>query len=305
MSNYYPQQVPKNDPLNKKVGELIRIVTTRRDFKGNIWRELLARAVEKNGGYSSGYHERYALEWNVALGFGVPDSDRVLQNVFEHDNMEHTREDFMCVVPPERLEEWCSDWDDEHTQERLWSIVQESMAEGVTGSVKGTYLASIRPEIANRYGLVYHNWPWKFARRTEEDMAYYDAYKKAGWMRVEPFSKDIEFDASFELHGRSGKHLCLTEFEGRSLEMSSDKFAETLRKWDDGYSNEWCQKLLAYIAECDEMFSSKAVKGEFDYQVLYRAAQDLNDLYDECEKAQKEAAERLYWAERDVMTEAA
>lgn len=279
---------------------------TRRDFKGNVYRELLAQAIEKNGGYSSGYHDRYALSWNVALGWGIPDSDKILEKVFfDNEYMEHTREDFMKVVPAARLKEWSDEWDNEHSQGRVWEDVQESMARSVTEGDDDA-MRTIRPEIAKRFGLVYHNWPLRYERIAKSDAAFYPAGKE-GWKLSEPFSKHLNFDVSFELHGRGGKHLCLTEFEGRGLNVRSDHLAEAIRddsqEWDRGnYPNEWCQKLLAYIHECDIMFDHKAVRSEFDYQVLFRAAQELNDVYDECEKAAKEAEEVAYWNSRDIAT---
>lgn len=274
----------------------------RSDFKGCVWRELCARAIEANYGYSRGYGERFALEWTVGIYVGVPDSDDLLDprkgkpGVWEalRENWSVTREEFEATVSDKRLAEWREEWDDERNKSNLWQFVVEVMADDFRGSVQGTTWASVRPEIANRYGLGYYS-PVRFERRDpDKDRAYYPA-KVEGWKRVSEFANVPDFDATFEFHGRGGKHLCLVEFEGVSIEHSSDDLADLIRNHNDErggcYSNEWCQKLLAYIHECDLMFTSKLAGEEFEYQCRFRAADELHDLYEQCKAEREEAAE--------------
>lgn len=277
----------------------------RRDFKGSVWRELCARAVEANCGYSSGYFDRYALSWDVAINWGVPDADSpgIQTDAFNAlaENWGVTREQFDAVVSQEAWDAWAEEWDDESSQSRVWSWVQEDMARGVTDA--DTY-RTIRREIATRYGLSYERFPKQYTKIMQEDKCYYPAGVK-GWQLVNPWTMP-QFKVEWEFAGRQGKHLCLSWFEGKSLRMRSDDLSADITSDSEAesYSNEWCQKLLAFIHECDLCFTSANVKQEFEYQVSFRAADELHDLYEECVAAAKEKAEADYWAERDVMTEA-
>jgi hypothetical protein len=287
---------------------------TRRDFKGNIWRELLARAIERNGGYSRGYHERFALEWTVGIYVGVPSSEALLNPLRPEEGVWGTlkenwgvsREEFMQAVSSEALAEWREEWDSDSRKQSLWDDVREGMGEMLRGNVKGTTYGSVRPEIANRYGLGYYS-PKLYSRLIGDESAYYPA-KVKGWRIEGEFNNVPDFDATFEFHGRGGKHLCLASFEGKDIRGRSDELAEMIRtdheSWARGtYSNDWCQMLLAYIHQCDLMFTSEAASKEFLYQCTFRAADELHDLYEACVDEAKEAAEVQFWAERDVMTE--
>jgi hypothetical protein len=270
--------------------------------KGNPYRELLAKAIDQNCGYSSGYHDRFALSWNVSVDWGIPDSDSLISGAGLKalgENYSITPEEFHAAVTPEALEEFATEWDDESNQRRQWDWVLEDMREGVTGA--DTY-RMLRPEIAKRYGLsAGPRFPKKYKRRTDE-CVYYPA-KVEGWVLDDPYRDQLMFDVSWEFAGRQGKHLCLSEFEGRRLYMRAEDLAEHIRQDDDGsYPNWWCQRLVAFIHECDICFDRKMVKQEFEHQVAFRFANDLNDVYEACVKAKKESVERLFWAERDVVT---
>jgi hypothetical protein len=267
----------------------------------NSYRKLCADAIENNGGYSRGYHERAALSWNVAIDWGIPDFDKMLANSWEQmDGHGLTEEEFRAVVTAERLEEAAQEWDDEAEQNSLWDIVRDDMARGVSDA--DTY-RTYRREVGRRYGLSSdETMPRKYRRKLATDTCYYPA-STSGWVIVNPWQGLESYEVEFEFMGRQGKHLCVTEFEGRGLGISADDLADNIRNDSDGaYPNVWCQRLLAMIHEWDLCFSREAVKQEFHYQVGFHFAQRMREVYDECEAEAKEAAERQACAERDIMT---
>lgn len=273
----------------------------RKDFKGNIWRELCAKAVEQNCGYSSGYHDRAALSWNVAVDWGVMDFDTLLPIAMGGDYGPGAD----AVIDADLLEGIKAEWDDEDNQSQRWMWIIKDMQRSVSESAGYNQL---RPEIARRYGLPGSEavMPLRYKRRTDE-CAYYPA-GKPGWMKVNPFDNILQFDVECQFMGRQGKHLCLVRFEGQRLDVTSDSLAETIREADDrfggdtAFTNDWCQKLLAFIHECDLMFTRENVKSEFEYQQAFRLGQELTEAADKTAANAKEAAERQAWAERDVMT---
>ena len=95
-----------------------------------------------------------------------------------------------------------------------------------------------------------------------------EVYEKHG------LSGDTTLDVKFELHGRGGKHLCITEFEGRKLANFTHMFDlhDVGQRFVENISDDWCLKLLAYIEEAGKMFSCKAVKKEFEYQLQFQFA---------------------------------
>lgn len=268
----------------------------RRDFKGNVYRRLLVGAIERNGGYRGGYHDRYALSWNVSIHEYVKPFDILFPKALAHDYGPGSDAD----LDPELLTKVRNEWDDEEHMNQVWDWVVESMRRGV---VDADAYRTVRPEIAARYGLPGSEeaMPRQYKRRTDES-AYHPAGRE-GWIKINPYRNTLYFDVEWEFAGRQGKHLCLTEFEGHKLDMRSADLAEAIRENESGYSNEWCQKLLAFIHECDLCFTQEAIREEFKYQMLYQLAQELDEVADETKRLKKEAAERQYWAERDVNTE--
>jgi hypothetical protein len=243
----------------------------------NTCRKLLADAIERNCGYSSGYHDRYALSWNVALDSGVPDWD----GRFIPEVMERYKENFggEPVFSPEQLADFESEWDNEGNQNRVWESVRDSMAGGVTDC--DTY-RTWSPEVERKYSFKSDPLAAKMNPKKTFTGKHYDYF----------------FDVFWEFAGRCGKHLCLTEFEGLSLGLSADDLADAIRNDEGNYPNEWCRKLLAMIEEWDKCFSHEAVRSEFRYQ----AAQQLNEKHEEYAAACKEEAEARFWAERGVQT---
>lgn len=127
---------------------------------------------------------------------------------------------------------------------------------------------------------------------------------KEGWVVQDPWGHIPYFDVEWEFLGRQGKHLCLVSFEGRKLKDYSKWFAQSLREppTAEEYSNEWCQKLVAFIHECDLMFEYKNIASEFEYLALFRFYCRIEEIEEQTKKMLKETAERQFWAERDVMT---
>lgn len=265
--------------------------------KGNTYRRLLVAALESNGGYISGYHDRYALEWNVALNNGVPDSNVLLgpkgaAATWQELQANHgvSADEFDAVIDDAKLMHFCDKWDTDSNLRRVWTWVQEDMARCITDC--DSY-STYSPKTAARYGLPGSHAKLHSGKRYDHKHKYRDG----AW------SHTLSFDVNFGLHGRGGKHLCVHMFEGRSLAARNSELAEAISTDDEGmYSNVWCQKLLAMIHEWNICFSREAVNREFEYQCRYRFVSELNDLYDEAVSEAKEAAERLYWEERGMRT---
>lgn len=241
--------------------------TTRRDFKGNIWRHLLVRAIEANGGYCA-QRDRYALEWNVACYGGIDDFDTLLAKARQGDNDFSIKAD--TDLDAGLLAKLKVEWGDDKHRFDVWMWVIDDMRESVKGDDTYRFLS---PNIERRYGVN---------------------------------SPDAGFDVDWVFEGRSGKHLCLSRFQHRDLEKHYTDLAREITEDDNGsYTNSWCLKLLAFIHESDICFTRQKVEEEFEYQVLWQFCSKLDEIAGQTEKMRKEAAEAAFWAERDVATEAA
>ncbi len=237
----------------------------------NKLRLMLADKIESNGGYSSGYHDRFAIEYPVGLYYADLDKDHIYKLMCEDQG----------YLPPITGLEW--------DENKIWEIVQEQMYYSLNDD-DGNRTYS--PATAKKYGLPMHRFPRKFKRKSTE-CAYCPA-KKEGWILDEPFDCEY-FDVRFELHGRSGKHLVVTEFEGHDLKMRSEDLAEQIRKhdsWRTSYSNKWCVKLLAMMEEWETIFSSKNASAEMEYQAAFLMYQDQEERVEAWRKALKKARAR-------------
>lgn len=238
---------------------------TRRDYKGNIWRHLLADAIEANDGYCRGYRDKAALSWNVGVYESVPDFKQMLLD-------STTKKGDYCIGPDAELDEGLlaqlqKEWDDDEHQSQVFYWAIEDMQRDVTDADCYMFL---RPEVEKRYGL------------NQGSSGY---------------------DVTWEFMGRQGKHLCLTAFEGENLKVSARELAEYVRDGTAGnYSNKWCLKLLAFIHESDICFTREMVESEFEHQVRFMFYQELEEIEEKTKRMRKEAAERLWWAERDGVT---
>lgn len=238
----------------------------------NTFRRLLADKIESNGGYSHGYHDRYPIEYCVALDYVNLDVDHIYKVMCENQG----------YLPPPTS---AIDWD----EQEVWEMCQSDMCESLNDN-EG-YMTYGR-DTANRFGLPYINSKRTFSRIVRgKDVCYYPA-KLPLWKRDDPYV-NLTFDVKFSLEGRGGKHLVVTEFEGRKLNMSSDSLAESIRGDNTGYyyndakdyPNKWCQRLLAMMHEWEMCFTSRIASTEMEYQAAFRLQQDLEPRADAWRKA--------------------
>jgi len=205
----------------------------------NVFRRLLLDQLQGRG------YGKYDLEWNVRCDYF--DTDEVMaladaENIMEID------------------------------VEQLWDESVESARESMDSD---DGYRSYSPATAARYGLPYHG-KRKYKRHTDE-MAYYPA-GKPGWILVKPYVNS-HFDCNFELQGRQGKHLVLTEFEGHEctdLETSIQ---------DGVVSNEWCRNLLAMLEEWDVCFTPQNATEHVKHNMVFRVEQDYQQMLEEWEEA--------------------
>lgn len=225
----------------------------------NTYRELLARAIERNGGYSRGYHDRWAISYTVGLYYADLDAEHIYERMCKEQG----------YLPPLTGLEWSPD--------DVWTDVQESLYLSLNDDDGNRTYGH---ETATRYGLDFYRFPRKYKRKGPEDLCYYPS-AKPGWILVDPFNAAY-FDVKFELQGRGGKHLVVAEFDGVSLKENSKTLAEDIRNDDCGdYPNKWCRKLLAMMDEWDRSFTSKNASSEMEYLAADRMYQDQ---YERCKQ---------------------
>lgn len=221
----------------------------------NTYRRLLADAIERNNGYSSGYHDRYSLSFGVGLCY----TDTSKENIFKRVQKEAPH----LQLPPG------FEWD----EQQQWSWAQEDMARNLNDDDGNrTY----GPETAKRFGLPFETFPRKCG------------YRDGVWGHIERFQTD-HFAVEFGLAGRGGKHLVVLSFEGHELTQRSGDLANAIREDDDGsFSNKWCQRLLAMLTEWEQMFTSKNASDELEYQCAFRMEQELQEIHDEAEQTEQQ-----------------
>lgn len=241
----------------------------------NIFRKLLIEKLEQNGGYSSGYHDRYAIEYEVGLYYVDTDIDHLAKVAAEHHGLdlklfELVRDDI--------------DWD----YDQQWRWAQETMASHLNDS---DCYSSYGTDTAKMFGLPYKRFPLQYKRRTDE-MAYYPAAKRH-WLLVDPYI-NRHFEVKFGLAGRGGKHLVITEFEGYELNISNRELIDRLEHNEEGYNytNKWCQALLAMMHEWEKCFTSKIASEELEWYMADQLAQKVEDYVEEPEFA------GMVWAQR-------
>lgn len=262
----------------------------------NTYRKLLADAIERNGGYHGGYHERFALAWNVKLhGVYMPDfhwapvtkAGKAFFDLVQQSVKENFLGDEPLTLSADQKKMFETDWNSDSSRNVTWDTVTEDMRSSVTDD--DTY-RTWSPEVERRYGFKPDTLGYKLRRRKLQ--------KREG---VTDHGPDYFFNVKWGFAGRSGGYLVLEWFEGHNITMRN--LADEIRGDETGtFSNEWCRKLLAMIDEWDSSFSRQNVKKEFEYQVAYRAASELFDLHEQHEKDVEEATEAQFWAERDVRT---
>jgi len=132
---------------------------------------------------------------------------------------------------------------------------------------------------------------------TEDDGIYYLSPAVAEKFNI---SQDYKFDAEFKFHGRGGKHLCLTRFEGYSLKLSNNELVTILAssgkqgdETDQEFPNRLCSLLLAYLTECEKIFSQQRIAESFAYNQRFEAQRILESVWPEAEaKYEKHKAKK-------------
>lgn len=241
----------------------------------NTWRKLLAQKVYSNAGYSAGRGETYAIEYNVGLYYVDLSPEKMHKLAVEQGYTDLPLIDFP--------------WD----QNSEFEYAQQDAARSIYDGDDCTYRSYGVAE-SIRFGLPYFTeyHKRKIKRRTNE-CAYYPA-KVSGWIIESPYA-NVEFEVEFGLYGRGGKHLCVTEFEGRKLNMTSDTLADDILNSEDhgynGYTNKWCQKLLAMMHVWEEYFTPHKASAEIEFQAAYSFSHLLIEAHGEIEKKAKQEAD--------------
>lgn len=225
----------------------------------NKLRKTLADRIYAVGGYSN-RHERYPLEWTVGVYHSVPENKQELKEALQNSLTLQRLAEIIGKLTPEQMpilkraiKQACKSFNPNH----LWKYVLEDMQREIFDSDVIYYVS---PDIEKRYGLP-------------------SGYK---------------FNVEFAL---LGKHLCLAKFEGYNLRgISTDTMIEWLDCPDDlergeNFGNETVRPLLAYIDECNKMFSAKAIKASFDHTLAFLLAQHLDDEW-------KSATDHVEWKQQ-------
>lgn len=262
----------------------------------NIFRKLLIDALEDNGGYGGNYRsDRYPIAFNVKI-HGSCDNDHIIAKLAEEDPKQAKLARYLM---DNDLIQWGGD------SEWYWAV--EQARESVT---EGDAFRTMSPATAIRFGLPYIRFPRKYKRRTTE-AAYYPS-DKPGWVLVNPYVAP-QYSVSFAFAGRSGGYVVIDGFEGKQLRgMSTESLIDDIKDDDGGYTNKWCQSLVAMMYEWDRCFTWKTATDEVRYHMAYSLGriveewrEAMRDIREAKKATVKEAIEVAYWHERDVMTEAA
>jgi hypothetical protein len=211
----------------------------------NGFKRLLTSIIVKKG-YKSRSYANNLLSWNVSCPFEVlPLKKLVATDTFKnHFNFTvETKKQKKIFKLAVKLAK--REWD----VDEVWNTVTEDMANGVRGQYAADSYYFLSPQVAQKYGV----------------------------------SHDDKLDATFEFHGRGGKHLCLTQFEGFDLTLDRWDFDYRLQGYDSGYryTNKTIRLLCAYIEECDRMFTEENIKEEFEHNCAFLACKDVENQWAE------------------------
>lgn len=245
----------------------------------NTYRRLVAQAIRNNGGYNSSYHTRFPLSFDVSM-YRVNLNENHIRSLAKESNPD---------LPDVQIE-----WD----PEQMWYQIQDELVNSLDSDCYYMMLS----DIARRTGFSVKS-QFRFYRRIKPGTAAGHPAGIEGWEIVNPYI-DNKVSATFELYGRCGKHLCIAEFEGRKLSgWDADDLASAIETDDSGqFSNSWCQRLYAMILTWDKEFNPTAVKAEGEYLAADQYYQRAIEKQDEIDQRKKEAEERAFWSERDVVT---
>lgn len=246
----------------------------------NVFRKILAAQIAANGGYCRGRWDTYPLSWNVKVAYFWPSLEEIMPKVEQV-----LQEEF-----------------------RLALTAVNALVQQASGPHTSEEVAAASVKILLKGWLDADGMSEQVLENMCNQLDGTDTYKFLTPAREKAFgvsTPDAGFAVKFAFTGRMGGHLVLDHFEGQKLAGVYPKdLYEELQPGGgaSNYSNRWVQKLAAFVAECDEMFSKKAVQEEYLYQIAYLLAESLSNLHDLLLSQEKERVERLYWAERDVMT---
>ena len=195
----------------------------------------LADAIESNGGYYS-RPNMWPLSWDVSVW-----SRRTIEDIARLYIEESRDEDRAAVAV--------------------------ALVTGKPDNLSGRY-AKLKVERFNLNQA--SDWALEDMRYSLDEFDTY-RYVSPGVYEKHGLPNDTMFDVEFELYGRGGKHLCITEFEGRKLaSIDAEDLRDTEYREENGISDDWCRKLLAYIEEAGEMFSRESVQNDFEFQLQFQ-----------------------------------
>ena len=190
----------------------------------------LADAIESNGGYYS-RPDMWPLRWDVSVWSNNNTEDMARLHIEESPG-----------------------------KDRMAAAV--ALVTDESDNLSGRY-AKLKVERFNPYQAT--EWAIESMRYSLDDADTY-RYVSPEVSGKHGLPGDTMFDVKFELHGRSGKHLCITEFEGRRLAgIDAEDLRDAEYLEENSISDDWCLKLLVYIEEADKMFSRESVQNDFEY----------------------------------------
>lgn len=88
------------------------------------------------------------------------------------------------------------------------------------------------------------------------------------------FVGDDRVDWKWEVQGRSGGHLCMTECEGHSLKLSPEQLEEEMNELDDGaylnWSNKDLRSLFIICVQNTVEITGRKISDEVEYRAAWR-----------------------------------
>lgn len=190
----------------------------------NRWlRAKLADRIEANGGYHRGRNQSFALSWCVRYYGGITDAASAVSALIEGE----------YILNEADLHMQCPDFEEKFTVAQFnaqWENAQEHLQEDL---MEDEGLRMWSPDTAKKYGFGY----------------------------VGP-GADRPFNMKLAGYGGGGKHVCLVDFEGCSLQRYNRDLADDIRNHLQGESipNVWCRKLMGIMDELDEVLTEENAK---------------------------------------------
>lgn len=213
----------------------------------NRWlRAKLADRIKANGGRHD-RHDSFALSWCVRYYGTLITAAEAKAALVEYEHV--INEADLLLQMPDFEEEFTLDM-----ANAMWDYAQEHLQDDLH-SDEGLRMWS--PETARRYGFDY-----------------------TGPGADRPFEMALGSYGG----GGGGKHVCLTEFEGRKLKGFNREFAEMVQGHgnpDSSYPmlpNLWCRQLMGIMDELDEALTEENAKRRGRYYEADHLACELGLL---------------------------